>query len=176
MGKKSIKGQARNTKGTAISALLFLSSFVYCYLAYIGYKDQHIDLSECSKVTSVIIDKGLEHRRETKGPSLCFYLSLEGSSKKLGEYRWWKNYDDLDDKFHAGDTVTAYFLDNHNAGESINIDLVQVEKNGQVRLGKQEYAHKQRTLVWIGALGGLAMLGVSWSYYRKKVLMNKARR
>ncbi len=155
--------------------MLLLSSPIYFFLAYVGYKEQNINLKDCDVSESVIIDKGIDYRHGTKGPARCFYILLEGSEKKLGVYRMLKDYQDLLVKFNIGDTVTAYFRDNNNSSEHINIDLVQVERNGQILLNKKEYERKESSLICIGLFGGLMSITASYLYYKKYRLETKRR-
>jgi hypothetical protein len=164
----------RNTKRTLASIFLFLSSFIYFFLAYIGYKKQHINLNDYDKTESVIIDKGIEYRHGSKGrKSQCFYILLRESFKKLGVYRMSKDYQDLLRKFNIGDTVTVYYRDNNNRSENINIDLVQVERNGQILLDKKEYERKESSLIYIGLIGGIVTILLSYLYYKRKIYPNR---
>ena len=160
----------KNTKVTLGSIFLFLSSFIYFFLAYKGVIQQNINQKDYDKTVKVIVDKGIDYRYSSKGwKSECFYILLEGMNKKLGVYRMSENYQDLIQKFKIGDTVTIYFRDNHNTTENINIDLVQVEKGGQILLEKKEYEHKQRSLIYLGLLGGIASVIASYYIYKKKI-------
>ncbi|MFT3935800.1 MAG: hypothetical protein QM726_19385 [Chitinophagaceae bacterium] len=158
-----------NTKRTLGAIILFLSSFIYFFLAYGGFKEQNINLNGCSKIESVIIDKGLDYRIGSKGvKSQCFYIRLKDYHKKLGVYRMRKNYSDLLLKFNTGDTVTVYYR-NNKLQENINIDLVQVEKAGKILLDKKEYEKKESSLIYIGLIGGVFSIVLSYLYYKRKI-------
>ncbi len=165
----------KSTSRTGKAILLFLSSFLYFFLAYIGFKKQNIQLSDYDHITSVISDNGTGYRYDSKGKkSACFYLQLEDVDKKLGVYRMSKNYKDLLDKFTNGDTVTVYYRDNSNTDENINIDLIQVEKAGKIVLDKKEYERKESTLIYIGLFTGLLTVFLSYLYYKGKILADTA--
>ncbi|MFT3843805.1 MAG: hypothetical protein QM725_02035 [Lacibacter sp.] len=161
---------AKNSKRTINAVILFLTSFIYFFLAYKGYKKQHIDLSDCDRIVSMIIDKGVGYRYGSKGKSKCFYIELSGVDKKLGVYRMRKNYDDLIKLFNVGDTVRAYFRNNSNQQENINIDLVQVEKGNQILLPKKEYERKEGSLIYIGLTFGILTVILSFLYYKGRIL------
>lgn len=164
----------KGTKRTVSSIFLFLTSFIYFFVAYIGFKKQNIDLSNYSKIESIIIDKGIDYRYGSKGrKSHCFYIQLKDKDKKIGVYRMSKNYEDLLAKFNIGDTVTAYYRDNNNQSENINIDLVQVEKGGQVLLNKKEYERKESALIYLGLIAGFLTIFLSYFYYKRKVFPNR---
>lgn len=163
----------KNTKRTLSSIFLFLTSFIYFFLAYIGFKKQNIDLKNYSKTESIIIDKGVDYRIGSKGrKSQCFYILLKDHDKKLGVYRMNKDYSNLLAKFNIGDTVTAYYRDNNNQRENINIDLVQVERFGQVLLDKKEYERKESSLIYIGLIFGVLTIIFSYLYYKKIIYRN----
>jgi len=158
----------KNTKRKISAVLIFLTSFIYFGLAYKGYKRQGTPLTGYDKITSIIEDKGTDYRYG-KNRSQCFYIRLRGSDKKLGVYRMSRAYDDLLDQFQIGDTVTAYFRDNHNTSENINIDLVQVEKGKQILLNQEEYKEKESSLVYIGLTFGLFSVVMSYWQYKRTV-------
>jgi len=162
----------RNTKRTLNSILFFLTSFIYFFLAYKGIKEQNLHLADYDKITSVIINKGIDYRYDSKGKLKCFYIQLTDMDKKLGVYRMTKSYDDLLDRFIIGDTVTAYYRKNYNTRENINIDLIQVERKGEIMLDKKEYEHKERALIFIGLTAGILTIILSYLYYKRKILVN----
>lgn len=162
----------KNSKRTVNSILFSLTSLVYFFLAYVGFQKQNIDLVEYETITSEVVDKGVDFRYDSKGKSECFYIQLRDVNRKLGVYRMTKNYDDLLSIFEIGDTVTAYYRSNNNDHEKINIDLVQVEKEGNILLDKKEYERKESLLIYIGTFFGVLTLLLSYLYYKRKILTN----
>jgi len=164
----------RRTKHTVYSVLFFLSSFIYFFFAYKGLKRQNINLDNYTVIKSTIVDKGVDYHYGSKGrKSLSFYIRLKGTNKNIGVYRMTKNYEDLLDKLTIGDTVTAYYRENSNESENINIDLVQVERNGQTVLDKKEYEKKESALIYIGLTAGFLTILLSYLYYKRKINSNQ---
>ena len=82
-----------------------------------------------------------------------------------------RNYDDLLREVKQGDILTVYYRkDNSN---EINIDLIQVEREGRVVLDKKEFEDKESSLIWIGFIGGLAFVGLSIYNYKKYFIAQK---
>ncbi len=164
----------KSTNRILSAIFLFLTSFIYFFLAYKGFKNQNIDLKNYSIIKSTIVDKGVGYRYASKGrKSQCFYIQLKDNDKKLGVYRMTKNYNDLLEKFNIGDTITAFYRDNNNQSENINIDLVQVEKSGQILLDKKEYERKESSLIYLGLIGGVLTFFLSYWYYKRKKHSNR---
>ncbi|SKB64362.1 hypothetical protein SAMN05660477_00452 [Soonwooa buanensis] len=151
-----------------LSSILFAStSLLYFLLAYIGYGKQNLDLSEYSQYQNTIINKGIGIHYESKGrKSQVFYIALNNLDEKLGIYRMSKNYDDLLDKIKIGDSIKVYYRPNSNEKENINIDLVQVEKNGKILISKNEYENKESALIYIGLIAGIGTLFLAFRHYK----------
>jgi hypothetical protein len=78
---------------------------------------------------------------------------------KNGEY-----YNEI----QPGDIVTVYYL-GQSSDSNINIDLVQIEKSGQIIVDQKEYKEKESFLIYIGLIAGLFSVGLSVWYYNKHV-------
>ncbi len=150
-----------------LSSILFAStSILYFFLAYIGYGKQNIDLTEIANYENVITNKGIGIRYGSKGKeSEVFFIKLKGLEEKLGIYRMSKNYDDLLNKVNIGETVKVYYKPSSNKTENINIDLIQVEKEGYILINKTEYEKKESALIYIGLIGGIGTLFFSIRFY-----------
>jgi hypothetical protein len=159
-----------DTKRKVGSIILFLSSFIYLGLAYVGFSKQNIDLRDYDKIEGVIADIGIDYRLGSKGrKSECFFILLKSMEKKLGVYRMSKDYQDLIDRFAGADSVTVYYKSNNNNSERINIDLIQVESKGTILLDKKEYEGKESFLIYIGLFAGISSVILSILFYFGKL-------
>jgi hypothetical protein len=156
------------TKYTIYSFLIFLSSGIYFLLAYKGYSSQIIDLETLDRFTGRITQRGIADRKSSKISTAVFYLTLDGLKETLGIYRQESNYSGLIDEIQPGDTVTVYYLGKSGA-DDINIDLVQIEKGGDVIVDQKEFKKKESFLIYIGLIAGLFSVGIAVWYYNKHV-------
>lgn len=159
----------KQIKHILISIVIFLSSFIYFFLAYIGFTKQNIDLNSCNKTVGIIADKGIDKHYGSKGrKSDVFFIRLENMAMKLGVYRMSRNYEDLLQKTNIGDLVTVYYIGRYNKKENVNIDLIQVEKAGHILIDKSEYERKESVLIYIGLAAGIFSVILAVLHYRRK--------
>jgi len=159
-----------------LKSILFAStSILYFFLAYIGYGKQNLDLTKYAQYENVIIDKGIGIYYGNKGSkSNVFFLSLNGLDEDLGIYRMSREYDDLLKKIKIGERVKVYYQKSNNKTENINIDLIQVEKDGVILIDKNEYENKESFLIYIGLLAGFGTLFMAFRFYKYgSILKNK---
>ena len=161
-------GLRTRTKFTIYSIIIFLTSGIYFLLAYKGINSQSIDLKTLDKFTGRVNERGVADRKSSKHTSRVFYLTIHGLPETLGIYRMGKNYSGLIDMIQPGDIVTVYYL-SKTTDENINIDLVQIEKDGQIIVDESEFKKKESALIYIGLIGGLFSVGLSVWYYNKYV-------
>jgi len=160
----------KSTKHTLGAVAIFLSSFLYFFLAYIGFTKQNIDLTKCDKTIGIIEDKGIDKHYGSKGrKSDVFFIQLDNLDMKLGIYRMSRDYKDLLSKVSIGDLVTVYYKSYYDKKENVNIDLIQVEKHGNILIDKSEYEKKESALIYIGLIAGVGSVVVSIFYYRRKL-------
>ena len=150
-----------------LSSILFAStSLLYFFLSYVGYEKQNIDLTQKANYENVITNKGIGIRYLGKGTkSEVFFITLKDLDEKLGIYRMSENYDDLLNKVNMGDKVKVYYEPSSNKRENINIDLIQVEKEGEILINKTEYEKKESALIYIGLIAGIGTLFFSFRFY-----------
>lgn len=158
----------KKTKQLINSITAGLFSILFFFLAYIGYEKRNIDLSKQDKFESIIIDKGINIHYGSKGQkSDIFFISLKNLDKDLGVYRMSKNYNDLLQKVNIGDKVKVYYQANSNKDENININLIQLEKDGKIIINKSEYEQKEGSLLYIGLIAGFFILYLSYRNYKR---------
>lgn len=80
-----------------------------------------------------------------------------------------KNYSELIEKIKPEDEIKVYYKSNSYKRENVNIDLVQIEKKGNIILPKNEYENKQSFLIYIGLIFGIGTLVYSYLFYFKKL-------
>jgi hypothetical protein len=155
------------------TSLIILLTFLYIFAIKVGFERQNINLQNTKKVTGIVEHCGIDIHRGSKGQkSNVFYIKLKDLEEKIGVYRFSKNYDDLLKSIKSGDSVTAYYRGKIHVRENVNIDLIQVEKNNKILLGKSEYERKESSLIYIG-FGGLIAHAIILYYSRKKYLKTK---
>jgi hypothetical protein len=164
----------QKTKEIISFIFLFSFSFLYFFLAKIGFEKQNINLNNVNKITSQVENRGIDYRHGSKGKrSKVFYIKLKNLNEKIGVYRMSKEYDDLISKINTNDKLTVYYKENNNDSENVNIDLIQIERNGIVLLDKKEYEKKESVLIYIGLIAGVLSIGYSLYYLRRKTSLFK---
>ena len=149
-------------------------TILYGFLIRVGINKQNIDLLKLDNLKSIVENRGTDFRLGSKGrKTKVFFIKLEDLDKRLGIYRMSYTYDDLINKINVGDTLNVYYKQNSNKSENINIDLIQIEKNGKIIIDKKEYEKKESSLIFIGA-GGILSNILIWYYSRKKYLKSKS--
>jgi hypothetical protein len=149
--------------------LLFLSSGLYFLLAYIGYKDQRIDIKTLKTYTGKVISFGETMSRAGNSGSKVFYVDIEGLEQRLGVYRFTRDYKSIIRKLNIGDVITVYYKDQNRC--EVNIDLVQIERNNEILLDNREYRKKESALTWIGFVGGFFSVVYSIWYFKRHLLV-----
>ena len=171
MGKKIISNKIAFIVS---SILIFFLSLVFLCLAYFGIIEQNIDLDKCSQTTSLVDHRGMDFRIDSKNRKTeVFYIKLADLQEKIGVYRMSGNYEDLLSNIKAGDTLKVWYFDNSDETENVNIDLVQVEKDKEIILEKNEYERKQSSLIFIG-IGGFIGFMLILYFNRKHYIKVKA--
>ena len=114
------------------------------------------DLDDLDQYEGTIADKGITKNTSStsKGPmtSDVFFLRLNGLEQILATYNKKQSYYDLDSRLRVGDRVTVYFkLSPYN--DKPNLSTYQIEKDGQVILGQDEFKGKEMIGGVIATLG-----------------------
>ena len=159
----------KKIKHIVCTFILLLSSLIYFFLAYIGFKNQNINLKKLNKHSGYVESRGLDFHYGSKGrKSKVFFIKLSDLAEKVGVYRMSKDYEDLYQQIDENDYLTVYLKKYTNDSENVNIDLVQIEKNGKVVLNKTEFEKKESNLIYIGLIAGIGTIFLSYLYYKKK--------
>jgi len=126
-----------------VSILIALTSLIYFFLAYAGFLEQNIDLSNYAQYEGVITARGIDIRHGSSNEAKVFFLTMRELKEKLGIYRMSKKYDDLLEKINVGDRVKVYYRPGTDKRENINIKLIQVEKNGEIAVVRKNLKKKK---------------------------------
>ncbi|MFN7600107.1 MAG: hypothetical protein ACK5R0_01770 [Bacteroidota bacterium] len=104
------------------------------------------DLDDLDKYEGTIADKGITKNKSStsKGQitSDVFFLRLNGLDQTLATYNKEQSYYDLDSRLGVGDQVTVYFKSSPY-NDKPNLSTYQIEKDGQVILGQDEFKGKE---------------------------------
>jgi hypothetical protein len=161
---------SKNSKHILKTFLVLLSSIIYFFLAYIGYKNSNINLNQIDSKIGIVEKVGITQRIGTKGEKAkVFFIQLDNVEEKLGVYRMSKNYNNLIQNIKIEDKIKVYFKSKIDKRENVNIDLVQIEKGGKIILLKNEFENKQSFLIYIGLFFGIGTVIYSQLYYMKKL-------
>ncbi len=161
-----------NKTSFLISTILILAlSALYVLLIFIGFKGAIVNLNKVDILSGIVEDRGIDFRYDSRHRrAKVFFVKLEGENKKLGVYRTFRNYGNLLNNIHIGDSIKVYYYDNNNLTENVNIDLIQIEKEKIIILSKNEYKQKKIGLIVLGFFGvifNLILLYRSWKKYKK---------
>jgi hypothetical protein len=137
-------------------AFLWLVSIAVIFVGYAMLSESSLDAHAVQKYSGQITDRKF-------GKSFVFTVS--GASVPFTVYKANRDYRELEDALGIGDTVTVYFVKSRTA----SIQLYQVEKNGQIVVGKQLLEGQNRIGGFLALIAGIALLGaMSWEIKNKK--------
>ena len=127
------------------------------------------DLDDLNKFEGIITDKGITQNTSStsKGPrtSDVFFLRLDGLDQMLATYNKEQSYYELDSRLNVGDKVKVYFKSSPYS-DAPNLSTYQIEKDGQVVLGQDEFKGKEM-IGGIIATFGLALV-ITIGYFQDK--------
>ena len=153
------------------SLSILLISSLFFSLAIKGIRIQNLDLLEVDKHLGEVISTG-ETLGTGKRKAMVFFVTLKGLPQMLGVYRMSRNYNDLLEEVKEGDLLTVYY--NRGSSNQINIDVIQIEKNGRIILPKSEFEKKYFNLIPLGLIAGLLFVALAFYNY-KKYFINRNR-
>ena len=161
----------RETKGdhATMAIIISMPCFLWGLVIWMGFTNQNIDLTYLNTFRGEVIDRGTTIRKAKRirdPDASVFFVNVRGLNQTLGIYRMSGNYSDLVNKIIPGDSITVYYKFQEKT--DINIDLIQVEKDGRVLIDATEYEKKESSLIYIGFVALLLNIGYSIYYYHDK--------
>lgn len=136
------------------SFFLILALGLFLLLTWVFYNAQRLSLRDLNVYENVVIQRGVLTENNQK----VFYFKLDGFEQKMGVYRTFKNYDNLLNTIKTGDHLKIYYVSTFEKKENINIDVVQIEKNGEIILSKSEYQMKYRIIMIVSIFACICMI------------------
>jgi len=154
---------------TSIGAFLFGGLLIAVCIKFIR-RDINIDLDKTTQTTGKVTDLGVTDKTSRVGGRMnitgkVFYLRLDNSSETLATYRPEQDYSQLSRKIHIGDTVTVYY--HSSDGNSLNLDVFQIRKNGEIIQDYESYNKNHLTIAWVTGILGIIVVGIGVISYRK---------
>ena len=144
--------------GVVYGGLVILGLAALLFAAAIkGYRDSIINLDQVDKFEGTVIDKDIVLKRGKINLNV-FYFKLSGLSDRLASYNMKQDYKKLMDNINIGDQIQVYFK--KSKSQSLNLDVIQIEKRGEIILDKNEFRTTMGSLIYIGTVGGVLMLSV----------------
>jgi len=167
----------RETKGdhATMAIIISMPCLLWGLVIWMGFMNQNIDLNHLNKFEGEVIDRGTTIRKAKRirdPDASVFFVNVRGLNQTLGIYRMSGNYSDLIEKINPGDSITVYYKFQERT--DINIDLIQVEKDGRVLVEATEYETKESSLIYIGFVALILNIGYSIYYYRDKTKKKSA--
>lgn len=158
----------KETKGdhATMAIVISMPCFLWGLMIWMGLMNQNIDLGRLNKFEGEVIERGTTTKSTTKTNSNVFYLKIHGLNQTLGIYRITGDYSDLLKQINPSDSITVYYK--FQEPKEINIDLVQIEKGGQILVNASEFEQKESSLIYIGLAAIIFNVGYSIYYYRTK--------
>ncbi|MGL2967056.1 hypothetical protein [Flavobacterium sp. XGLA_31] len=126
-------------------------------LAVVGYKNSTIDLGDVPSCMGSVTEKGIALKRGKVNLNV-FYFRINGTDEKFASYNEEQDYSKLNENIAVGDYLKVYFKKTQSS--DFNLDVIQIEKKGKILLAKSEYESKENSLIYIGIIGGFAMLAL----------------
>jgi len=153
-----IEQRTREIIGAVFGGLVILGLTTLLFAAAIkGYWDSTADLNKVNKFEGTIVDRDIVLKKD-KVNLKVFYFKLEGLNDRLASYNIKQDYQKLIDNLNVGDKITVYFKKSES--QKLNLEVIQIEKRGQIILDKADFETKKSSLIYIGTIGGTLMLGL----------------
>ena len=169
----SVKVEEKNKKrlslpmGWLITLIMF--SFIYLVLIIAGFIYQNIDLRDTIRREGVVESVGVfTSTTQSTGrifelEQQFFYIQFSDRSEKMQVFRRSFNYDDLLENIQIGDRLTVFLMPHDQRSE-----MIQIEKNGNIILHRNEIQTRNRILIYIGFLGLLGNVAIFFWLLRKQ--------
>ena len=136
-----------------------------------AYNDSTIDLKKVDVYEGIVTDTGIGWKQNPKMDVKVFYFRMNGLDDLLASYNMHGDYATLQANVNRGDSIKIYFKE--SGSDDYNLDVIQIEKGGEIILDKSKFEKQQTALIYIGAVGGLLMFGTfGWLIVRWRKVFN----
>ncbi len=167
--------QLKRRKNTVSLIVLLLAGILMTAFSIDKWmNDVNIDLSKARQYAGPVEYAAIKPIRGSHIPGRraikpAFLLKLRNHDDIYAVYRSYLDYRDLVSAIRPGDTVTVYY---GSSSEAYNFRLFQVEKNGKVVKGYDEYNEYVSTYWGIMLFLGVSITTVSIFWFRNITLVS----
>ena len=160
-----------NQEKNLISSLIFSGLLIAVTVKFYN-KDININLAKVDKVSGIVTNCGVTEKSSTIGGNTkvkgtVFFINLDSSNQTFATYRSEQNYSTLIQKIKIGDTVSIFYRERQD--NDLNLDVYQIEENGQVLQDYQSYNSNYKKLSWLTGIFGLGLLTFGiWQYFKQQ--------
>jgi hypothetical protein len=162
--------------GLGLGVLFFLIIFVWIY------EGSFIDINDATRrtgrVESIFTTRN-NNKGSTTAPLKKLAIKIEGIDQFLCYYKLTDDYSELQSTIKTGDVLTVYYKP---STLEYNLDLYQIDKQGETLLDKSSFESKERLaaicvlIIGVGGLGFVTYIRIRTRLDYEKKLKKKSKR
>jgi hypothetical protein len=159
----------KHTNHNLNAFIILLTSLVFFYMAFSGFKMQNVNLKNLNVSTGYLENYGTDFRIGSKSEKYkIIYIKLKNFENRFVFERTSQDYSDIIRKLKVAEKLTIY-SDKKIPEKNKNIDAIQIENSNEIILNKSEFEKDAGTLIFFGLLAGFGIIIYSYLFYKKKV-------